>query len=109
MTGGAAAGCMAMMVTITTSGGIGGFGLARSVRVAVEELPPAMRAETCEMLAPGYLRGIARAVRPGAADFVVYHIVVQEAQGAAEPFDLPEPVLPAQMLDLIDALLAWSR
>lgn len=97
---------MAMIVTITTSGGIGGFGLAKSVRVSVEDLPEPMRAETCSLLDPDHLRSMAREAPRGAADYVVYHIVVQEERHAPLPFDLPESVLTADMLDLIDDLLA---
>lgn len=95
-----------MMITITTSGGIGGFGLARSAEVAVDSLPDPLRVEACARLDAAALGALdARQVR-GAADRIVYHIVVVEDDGASTRFDLPETALPAETLDLIDEFLA---
>lgn len=103
---GVGAGCLAMMITITTSGGIGGFGLAKTAEVAVESLPEPLRVETCEKLDPAALEAIA-ATRPrGGPDRIVYHIVVVASGSATVSFDLPEAALPASTLDLIDELLA---
>ena len=90
-----------MMITITTSGGIGGFGLARTARVAVESLPEPLRVEACEKLDPAALRALDATSARG-ADRIVYHIVVN----GTVSFDLPEAALPSETLDLIDALLA---
>lgn len=106
--GGAAAGCLAMMITITTSGGIGGFGLAKTARVAVDSLPEALRIEACERLDPAALGALDAKPGRGAADYVVYHIAIVEASAATATFDLPESALPAATLDLIDELLRIS-
>jgi hypothetical protein len=103
--GGAAAGCLAMMITITTSGGIGGFGLARQAEVATDALPEPLRAEACARLDSSALAALDAAPAPG-ADRITYHIVVIGTDGAASRFDLPETALPAETLDLIDELLA---
>ncbi|HPG21726.1 MAG TPA: hypothetical protein PLH75_02935 [Amaricoccus sp.] len=94
-----------MMITITTSGGIGGFGLARKAEVAVDELPEPLHSETCALLDPAALAGLRAAAAPRGADRIVYHIVVVEQGAAPSAFDLPETVLPGPTLDLIDELL----
>jgi hypothetical protein len=96
--------CLAMMITITTSGGIGGFGVAKSAEVAVESLPEPLRVETCARLDPETL-GALKPVAVRGADRIVYHIVVSEGAEASR-FDLPESAFPGETLDLIDALLA---
>ncbi|HET9068353.1 MAG TPA: protealysin inhibitor emfourin [Amaricoccus sp.] len=95
-----------MMITITTSGGIGGFGLAKTAEVAVENLPDPLRVEACERLDPAALGAIAATKPRGGPDRIVYHIVVVEAGSTAVSFDLPEAALPAATLDLIDELLS---
>lgn len=105
--GGAAAGCLAMMISISTTGGIGGFGLARTAQVSVESLPEPLRVEACSRLDPQALGAIGAAPTRG-ADRVVYHIEVVEA-GQSARFDVPEGALPPETLDLIDELLAWVR
>jgi hypothetical protein len=107
--GGAAAGCLAMMITISTSGGIGGFGLGRSAEVAVDALPEPLREEACLRLAPEAL-GSLEATPTRGADRVVYHIVVIEAEGGMrQSFDVPEGALPAATLDLIDELMQRGK
>ncbi len=105
--GGIAAGCLAMMITITTSGGIGGFGLAKKAEVPVDELPEPLHSEVCARLDPAALGRLEAAVPARGADRIVYHIVVVEAGAAPSAFDLPESALPAPTLDLIDALLEF--
>jgi hypothetical protein len=105
---GGAAECLAMMITITTSGGIGGFGLARSAEVAVEALPEPLRQEACVLLDPEALQALA-AAPPCGADRIVYHIVVAGEGARAAAFDVPESALPDATLDLIDALLQHGR
>jgi hypothetical protein len=102
---GGAAGCLAMMITITTSGGIGGFGLAKSAEVATESLPEPLKVEACEKLDPAALKALDVTPVRGAADYIVYHIVVEE-EGRTASFTLPETALPPETLELIDALLA---
>jgi hypothetical protein len=92
-----------MMITISTSGGFGGFGLAKSTQVAVESLPEPLRVEACERLDPEAL-GALDATPARGADRIVYHIVVIEEPGPARTFDLPETALPDATLELIDEL-----
>lgn len=96
-----------MMITISTSGGIGGFGLARTTEVSVETLPEPLREEACAQLDPAALAALGGAKARG-TDRIVYHIVVVEGT-ARRSFDLPEAALPAETLDLIDALLDLGR
>jgi len=95
-----------MMITITTSGGIGGFGLAKTAEVTVDSLPEPLRIETCEKLDPAALEALAAAKPRGGPDRIVYHIVVVAAGSDAARFDLPETALPAATLDLIDELMS---
>jgi hypothetical protein len=105
-----AAECLAMMISITTSGGIGGFGLAKSAEVAVDTLPEPLRVETCARLDPAALDALA-ATPPRGADRIIYHIVVvgDAVGGVAVSYDLPESALPGETLDLIDELLRLKR
>jgi hypothetical protein len=102
------AGCLAMMITITTSGGIGGFGLAKSAEVAVDNLPEPLRVEACRKLDPAALKSLDATPVRGAADRIVYHIVVTEAGGTVS-FTLPETALPPETLDLIDELMSRRK
>jgi hypothetical protein len=104
MAGGVLGGCAAMLVTITTSGGFGGFGLARSAAVEIDTLPDPLRAEACARLAPDVLGDLAGST-PRGADRIVYHIVVAGEGAQASRFDLSETTLPDATLDVIDALL----
>jgi hypothetical protein len=98
-----------MMVTISTSGGIGGFGLARTAEVSIDALPEPLRQEACVRLAPEALGALE--TMPGrGADRIIYHIVVvEEGPAPGRKFDLPESALPAATLDLIDELLQRGK
>lgn len=93
-----------MIVTISTSGGFGGFGLARTTAVELDTLPEPLRAEACARLDPGALGGLPQHPQKG-ADRIVYHIEVAGGGGGPARFDLPETMLPDATLDVIDALL----
>jgi hypothetical protein len=95
-----------MIVTISTSGGIGGFGLGKSVTVDVADLPEPLRAQVCELLDPAALAGLKPRAPQESADLVTYHIAVEGTGTRAMPVDLPESALPAGTLDLIDELMA---
>jgi hypothetical protein len=98
-----------MMITISTSGGIGGFGLARTAEVSVDALPEPLREEACLRLAPEAL-GTLEATPTRGADRIVYHIVVvEEGVAVRRSFDLPESALPPATLDLIDELLQRGK
>ena len=106
--GGAGAGCLAMMITITTSGGIGGFGLAKSAHVAVDSLPEPLRAEACALLDPSALGALDTKPAPGAADRIMYKIAIEGAGASSGTFRVPESALPAETLDLIDQLFEYG-
>ena len=97
-----------MVITISTSGGFGGFGLAKKTQVAVESLPEPLRVEACARLDPGALGALDPAPARGAADRIVYHVVVEEG-GERASFDLPETALPDATLELIDSLFDLRR
>lgn len=106
MSGGAAlGGCLSMILTITTSGGIGGFGSRQSIVVHVEQTPPALRSEVCLRLGPEALSGLDDVASPGAADYIIYHIMVEDEGAGRRVFDVPEPSLPPETLDLLDELM----
>ena len=73
--------------------------------MSVDALPEPLRSETCARLDAAALGKVRAAAPRGAADYVVYHIVIVEA-GETRRFDLPETALPPETLDLIDTLLA---
>lgn len=95
-----------MFLTITTSGGLGGFGLAKSANILIEDLPETLRLETCARLDAASLAALPAGIHPGAADFVTYHFALAESGAATRKFDIPESALPGETLDLIDSLFA---
>ncbi|WP_164658353.1 protealysin inhibitor emfourin [Tropicibacter sp. Alg240-R139] len=99
------AGCLVMMIKISTSGGFGGLSMAGVSRVAmVEDLPAAQLDVYCKAFAPDALQAMAQTSPPaGRADTVTYQITVTDADGAHQ-FELDETQLPPDLLDLIDAL-----
>jgi hypothetical protein len=97
-----------MIVTITTSGGIGGFGLGRSVQVETDSLSPELRAEACERFDPEVLEELSEEA-PQGADRITYRIAVEREGEERMSFDIPESALPAETLDLIDDLLAEGK
>ena len=98
-----------MIITISTSGGIGGFGLAKTAEIPVDSLPEPLRVEACARLDAKALGALDPTPVRGAADRIVYHIVGVETGAAAASFALPETALPAATLDLIDELRSRRR
>lgn len=95
-----------MKLTIKTSGGIGGFGLSpKPTAVDVDHLAGALKERVRAAFAPGRLKALAKAVgNPHAADRIVYEFAVTADGGATERVEVNEDALPAEMLDLIDAV-----
>ncbi|MDD9910323.1 MAG: hypothetical protein OXR62_11605 [Ahrensia sp.] len=93
-----------MIIEVTSSGGIGGIAAAGiNKRVVTQSANAAMRDALCEAFDPKRLRKIEGA-HPGAADQFSYRIRVTQDNGDTRTFQLPETALPAEMLDLIDAM-----
>ncbi|AUH33366.1 protealysin inhibitor emfourin [Paracoccus tegillarcae] len=95
-----------MIIEISSSGGFGGLAAAGlNKRIDVDQQAPSVRQEICEMFEPQDLRQLA-ALTPNArrADGMVYRITVTDRQDGAHVYTIPEDQLPAEMLDLIDAM-----
>ena len=101
----ATAGCLAMMIKITTSGGFGGLAAAGvNKTTTVDDLPAPQHEVYCKAFAPDALSAMAQSLPPaGRADTVTYQITVTDDAGT-HAFELDETQLSPDMLDLIDAL-----
>lgn len=98
-----------MIITIATSGGIAGIGdPSGNKSVNTDSLPAQTREAVCEAFEAKALADLEKkAAAPDkarGADRYVYRITVKDAHGNTSVFELPEHVLPAEMLDLIDEL-----
>jgi hypothetical protein len=92
---------------VTTSGGIGGFGLGgKEKTVETDRLEAPLRQQICDRFDPAALAKLRKVDpgHPGSADRITYHVVVKDDNGERHRFDIPEAALPAEMLDLIDEL-----
>lgn len=103
MGGGTLGICKAMIVTISTSGGIGGFGLGPDTRVDLDKLPAQLRSEACEVLSDSRLAPLMSAGNQRGADRVTYTISVEQS-GKTRTYAIPEEAMSPDMLDVIDAL-----
>ncbi len=105
--GSIASGCAAVIISLSTSGGIGGFGLSATEKtIETDTLSPGMREKVCERFNPKALKKLAEARQEqyGVADYIIYHVTVTDDDGVKHRFDLSEATLPAEMLDLIDEM-----
>ena len=102
MGGGALGICKAMIVTISTSGGIGGFGLGQDTRVDLDRVPAPLRSEACDVLSDARLAPLTAAAQKG-ADRLTYTISVEQS-GKTRTYAIPEEAMSPDMLDVIDAL-----
>ncbi len=98
-----------MIIHLSTSGGIGGFGLGRSARIDIDALPEALRMETCEAMTAETLNLLAGQAGSGGADRVSYEISLDEDDGAQQRFTIGEAAIPPEMLDLIDSLFGTQK
>ncbi|MFK7835822.1 MAG: protealysin inhibitor emfourin [Sulfitobacter sp.] len=100
------AGCLVVMIEITTSGGFGGLATGGAhTSASLSDLPTAQAATYCEAFAPTALAALAETETPqGRADTITYEIKVVDDDGAHQ-FQLDETQLPPEMLDLIDDLI----
>ncbi len=98
-----------MIITIATSGGIVGTGdPAGPKTVNTDKLPAAERSTVCAAFEESALAQLAEEAkapsRKRGADRFVYHVTIEMADGRKATFELPEHVLPPDMLDLIDEM-----
>lgn len=104
MCGGVLEACRAMIITIATTGGIGGFGLGPARTVDVDRLAPDIRRETCAVMTDARLAPLTAKAAEG-ADRITYAISIS-VDGATRRYEIAESALPPDMLDLIDSLSA---
>lgn len=99
-----ATGCALVLITIATSGGIGGFGLSpKEKSVETESLAEPVRQDVCRRFDPKELERLsASSGHPSSADRVTYHVTVTDDAGRKHRFDIPEAALPAETIDLMD-------
>ncbi len=94
-----------MMLTIATSGGIGGTGLGREQSVEVAELPAPLRQEVCDQFTEERLTKLAATKASGGADRLTYVIGLDMEDGKPVQYQLDEAAMPPEMLDLIDMMM----
>ncbi|WP_146188909.1 protealysin inhibitor emfourin [Albidovulum aquaemixtae] len=94
-----------MMLTIATSGGIGGFGLGKERSVAVGNLPTPLRQEVCDQFTEERLAKLAATSAQRGADRLTYVIGLDMEDGKPVEYRLDEAAMPPEMLDLIDTML----
>jgi hypothetical protein len=101
-----AAGCFAMIIEISSSGGFGGIpAAAMHKRIDVDQQAPSLRQEICDAFEPRDLRQLAaRSGNLRGADLMVYRITVTDRQDGPHVYDIREDQLPAEILDLIDQM-----
>ncbi len=102
-------GCAAVIITIATSGGIAGIGdPSGNKSVNTDSLPAETRDAVCAAFETRQLETLEKkAAEPSkarGADRFTYHITVKDAGGKSITFEIPEHVLPPEMLDLIDEM-----
>lgn len=95
-----------MIIEISASGGFGGLAaVQKPKRVDTETLTGLAKTEMCEAFDPAALGKLEKdPASPGAADYLTYRIVVTDDTGKRSEFSLPETVIPADLLDLIDSM-----
>ena len=98
-----------MIVTIATSGGIGGFGLGKTSRVEVEALPVTMQQTVCDTMTTDRLGALAAQAPGKGADRLVYEIAIEGDDGSVARFDIPETAMPDEMRDLIDSMREFGK
>ncbi len=93
-----------MIITIATSGGIGGFGTGPAKTVDLNSLPPEVRQEACTVMTDERLAPLTDQGADG-ADRITYAISIS-SEGRTRRYEIAESALPPDMLDLIDTLAA---
>lgn len=100
------AGCIAMIIEISSSGGFGGITAAGlNKRIDVEKQPTPVQQEICEYFELKDLRLLAsRSNGKHGADMMTYRITVTDREDGEHVYTIREDQLPPEMLDLIDAM-----
>ncbi len=100
------AGCAAMIIEVTSEGGIGGLATGQSHRsLQVDAQPQAVQTEYCAAFSPEAMAAAAAPTRsPGGADRLIYTIKVTDDDGAVHRYTVSEGNLPPETLDLIDRM-----
>ena len=97
---------MAEVLWLASSGGFGGIGLGRETRLDMDALPEELRAQARARLDPEALEALAGG---GGADRMTYRLHWEGPEGAGPTVEFSEAAAPAELLDLIDALLEAGR
>src|SRR5690606_15674597 len=93
-----------------SSGGFAGMGNRPVSTVNTDNLPADIKDRACAAFDPGNLDKIAaQSKAPGKgmskqADRFTYRIMVKEASGSMQSFEMAEEDIPAEMIDLIDEM-----
>jgi len=93
-----------MIVQISTSGGMGGFGLGKEARVELDNLPEEVRTKACEMMTDDDLSVLAKSDKDAMPDGISYVITLEDAKGK-HVYKINEGVMAPEMLDLVDELM----
>lgn len=93
-----------MIITIATSGGIGGFGTGPAKTVDLDLLSPEVRQEACAAMTDEKLAPLTDQDAAG-ADRITYAISISSGDGTRR-YEIAESALSPDMLDLIDTLSA---
>lgn len=98
------AGCVVMIIEISTSGGFGGLSAAGiNKKVDMKFVTDSARSEICRAFDLKKLKDMAdKSGNIGSADRITYNIVVVDDNEKRHGFNVNEDVLPAEMLDMID-------
>lgn len=100
------AGCIAMIIEITSGGGFAGIGAGGvTKRIDVDAQAEPVRQELCEAFEAGDLMALeARSQASGAADMTTYRITVTGEDAERRTYSIREDYLPPETLDLIDQM-----
>lgn len=93
-----------MLIEITSSGGFGGLSTNQKTVINTEQMEAGEKTTVCDTFAIENLEKLEdKGENVKAADMFTYDIVVTEDDGSKRTFSLPESVIPADVLDMIDS------
>lgn len=97
-----------MIVQISTSGGIGGFGLGKDARIEMDTLPEEIRTRACEIMTDEGLSQLAKTESGVMPDGISYVITLEDMDGN-HVYEINESAMAPEMLDLVDELMIASE